>query len=294
MAAAGLGAVPPRPRAGPLRHAGGRHRGERGAVGRPERGRDGAASWALQGRRTRGRRSSTAGGATSTRTCAPCWATRWPVGWAARTAATATSARAGRPCSTRSARPPRCRPPLSTRRQVLRAGDQWCADSIAQSGLGGITQPLIAWQNRPTYQQVVSFPAHRGDDVTNLAQGRPTAASSTQFLTGHTPDRAVDGSLGSRWASSYSDNQWLRVDLGAARSVSRAVLRWEAAHGTSYRIEVSGDGTSWTPVFATTTGNGGVDNVTFAPVTARYVRVYGVKRATSYGFSLYEFELYAR
>src|SRR5262249_41630439 len=35
------------------------------------------------------------------------------------------------------------------------AGDQWCADSIQQSPLGGITDPLIAWQNRPTYQQVV-------------------------------------------------------------------------------------------------------------------------------------------
>ncbi|WP_405431549.1 penicillin acylase family protein [Micromonospora sp. NBC_00617] len=174
------------------------------------------------------------------------------------------------------------------------AGDQWCADSIAQSGLGGITHPLIAWQNRPTYQQVVSFPARRGDDVANLAQGRPTAASSTQFLTSYTPDKAVDGSLGSRWASSYNDNQWLRIDLGAARTVSRAVLRWESAYATSYRIEVSGDGSSWTPVFATTTGNGGVDNATFAPVTARYVRVYGVKRATSYGFSLYEFELYGR
>jgi acyl-homoserine lactone acylase PvdQ len=41
------------------------------------------------------------------------------------------------------------------------AGDQWCADAIAQLPLGGITDPLISWQNRPTYQQVVSFPAHR-------------------------------------------------------------------------------------------------------------------------------------
>ena len=41
------------------------------------------------------------------------------------------------------------------------AGDQWCADSIVQSPLGGITDPPIAWQNRPTYQQVVSFPASR-------------------------------------------------------------------------------------------------------------------------------------
>ena len=41
------------------------------------------------------------------------------------------------------------------------AGNQWCADSIAQLPLGGITDPLISWQNRPTYQQVVSFPTHR-------------------------------------------------------------------------------------------------------------------------------------
>jgi hypothetical protein len=42
------------------------------------------------------------------------------------------------------------------------AGNQWCADAILQSPLGGIEHDLIAWQNRPTYQQVVSFPARRG------------------------------------------------------------------------------------------------------------------------------------
>ncbi len=41
------------------------------------------------------------------------------------------------------------------------AGDQWCADSILQRPLGGIKQNRISWQNRPTYQQVVEFPAHR-------------------------------------------------------------------------------------------------------------------------------------
>ncbi|MER6689826.1 penicillin acylase family protein [Streptomyces minutiscleroticus] len=44
---------------------------------------------------------------------------------------------------------------------LCRAGDQWCADAIDQRALGGITHRLIQWQNRPTYQQVVEFPAHR-------------------------------------------------------------------------------------------------------------------------------------
>jgi Penicillin amidase len=39
------------------------------------------------------------------------------------------------------------------------AGDQWCADSIIQDPLGGITDSPTAWQNRPTFQQVVEYPS---------------------------------------------------------------------------------------------------------------------------------------
>ncbi|MEV5388293.1 penicillin acylase family protein [Streptomyces sp. NPDC052721] len=41
------------------------------------------------------------------------------------------------------------------------AGDQWCADSIVQRTLGGIKHGRISWQNRPTFQQVVEYTAHR-------------------------------------------------------------------------------------------------------------------------------------
>lgn len=41
------------------------------------------------------------------------------------------------------------------------AGKQWCADGIVQRPVGGLTHPMTTWQNRPTYQQVVEFPAHR-------------------------------------------------------------------------------------------------------------------------------------
>jgi hypothetical protein len=171
------------------------------------------------------------------------------------------------------------------------AGDQWCADAILQSPLGGITHSLIAWQNRPTYQQVVSFPAKRGDDLTNLATGKTATASSTQ--SGYPASNAVDGSLTSRWASSYADNQWLRVDLGASKSVARMVIRWEAAYATAYKIEVSSDGSTWTQVAAVTGGNGGLDNVAFTATNARYIRLYGQTRATSYGFSVYELDVYS-
>lgn len=41
------------------------------------------------------------------------------------------------------------------------AGDQWCADTIIQRPLGGVTDDKTTWQNRPTYQQVVQFSGHR-------------------------------------------------------------------------------------------------------------------------------------
>jgi acyl-homoserine lactone acylase PvdQ len=66
------------------------------------------------------------------------------------------------------------------------AGYQWCADAIVQSPLGGITDPPISWQNRPTFQQVVSFSAHRGDNIANLALGRATSANGT-FSSSCTP-----------------------------------------------------------------------------------------------------------
>ncbi len=170
------------------------------------------------------------------------------------------------------------------------AGDQWCADAIQQSPLGGIKHGLISWQNRPTYQQVVEFPAARGDDTTNLAAGRATAASDTE--SGYPTSKAVDGDGSSRWASGWTDNQWLRVDLGSTRTVARAVLRWEAAYGKQYKIQVSSDGSTWTTVATVTDGAGGTDVVPFTATTARYVRMLGVQRGTKYGYSLYEFEVY--
>ena len=40
-----------------------------------------------------------------------------------------------------------------------RPSDQWCFDAVRQRPVGGATQPLIHWINRPTYQQVVEVQA---------------------------------------------------------------------------------------------------------------------------------------
>lgn len=171
------------------------------------------------------------------------------------------------------------------------AGDQWCADALVHQKIGGIGHDKISWQNRPTYQQVVEFPARRGDDIANLAAGKAVSATGAQ--SGHPASHAVDGNPTTRWASEWQDDQSITVDLGATRRVARVRLDWEAAFGTAYRIETSTDGRTWKQVHSTSTGNGGIDNVTFQATDARYVRMVGVRRGTSYGYSLYDLAIHS-
>jgi hypothetical protein len=103
----------------------------------------------------------------------------------------------------------------------------------------------------------------------------------------------VDGNAGTRWSSAFSDPQWLQIDLGSPQSICRVKLTWEAAYGKSYQIQVSNDGASWTNIYTTTTGNGGVDDLTGLSGSGRYVRMYGTVRGTGWGYSLWEFEIYA-
>ncbi|MDG4859530.1 family 20 glycosylhydrolase [Streptomyces sp. T-3] len=127
----------------------------------------------------------------------------------------------------------------------------------------------------------------------DLAYRRPATASSTE--TSDLPaSHAVDGDASTRWASRYSDSQWLSVDLGSARSVRSVRLNWEAAYGKDYDIQTSDDGTTWKTV-AERRGRttAGVDTVSFSATTTRYVRMQGVTRGTGYGYSLYSLEVFA-
>ncbi|MFB7685574.1 chitosanase [Streptomyces sp. NPDC056140] len=125
----------------------------------------------------------------------------------------------------------------------------------------------------------------------NLALNRPVTVSSTEAST-FGGSKAVDGSASTRWASAEGvDNQWIRIDLGSSTTLNRVVLKWEAAYAKAYRVEVSNDGSTWSQLYSTTSGNGATDDLTVNG-TGRYLRVFGTQRATSYGYSLWEVEAY--
>ncbi|MDR3033935.1 MAG: beta-1,3-glucanase family protein [Kitasatospora sp.] len=125
---------------------------------------------------------------------------------------------------------------------------------------------------------------------TLLSQGRPATASSTENA-GTPASAAVDGNTGTRWSSAAADPQWIQVDLGSSQTVSQVVLQWETAYAKAYQVQVSDDGTNWTSVYSTTTGTGGTETLNVSG-TGRYVRVYGTQRATQYGYSLWEFQVF--
>lgn len=95
------------------------------------------------------------------------------------------------------------------------------------------------------------------------------------------------------WSSVFaSDPQWIALDLGVPREIGRVVLDWQTAYAVSYRLETSADGQNWTPVYTTDAGKGGIETLTFPPVTARWIRMYGTKRATKFGYYLFGFHVY--
>lgn len=113
--------------------------------------------------------------------------------------------------------------------------------------------------------------------------------SNLDWLKG---ENAIDGNESSRWASDYSDPEWILIDLGTTRTINKVRLHWEAAYGKAYQIQVSNDKSDWTAVYTETNGNGGVDEITLpTAVTGRYVRMYGTQRGTGWGYSLYEFSV---
>jgi hypothetical protein len=125
---------------------------------------------------------------------------------------------------------------------------------------------------------------------TLLSQGKPTTASSTENA-GTPASYATDGNAGTRWSSAFSDPQWIQVDLGATATIDTVVLNWETASGKAFSVQTSNDGSSWTNIYSTTTGPGGVQTLAVSG-SGRYVRMYGTARNTSYGYSLWEFQVY--
>ncbi|MEV4534290.1 discoidin domain-containing protein [Asanoa sp. NPDC049518] len=127
------------------------------------------------------------------------------------------------------------------------------------------------------------------------AGGTPISAFKTvtasSYEGGNAPAAALDGRTNTRWSSLFADPQWISIDFGGTATINQVVLNWEGAYASAYRLETSTNGTTWTTVYSTAAGRGGVERLAVNG-TGRFLRMYGTARATGYGYSLWEFQAF--
>jgi beta-galactosidase len=121
------------------------------------------------------------------------------------------------------------------------------------------------------------------------------------------PENAVDGNLSTRWGSATAgapptpavpgvDPSWLQIDLGSAQPFNTVIINWENAYATQYQILYTNadpaTNPTWNVAYTNNAGAGGTETLNFPTVTGRYIRLQGIQRATQYGYSVYEFQVY--
>jgi hypothetical protein len=125
----------------------------------------------------------------------------------------------------------------------------------------------------------------------SLSEGRPAKASS-QWSAEYGPEKAVDGSSGTRWATAPGQsNGWIEVDLGSDMRIGRALVsEIDFALTRKFVLEYR-DGDAWKELVRGSTL--GLDAILeFTPVTARQVRL-SVLEVEKAGPNINEFQLFA-
>ncbi|MCG5461512.1 ThuA domain-containing protein [Micromonospora sp. MED01] len=181
--------------------------------------------------------------------------------------------------------------------RTVTGGDGGVDDLTGLSGSGRYVRLLGTTRGTAWGYSLFEFEVYGGSGGTgppggNLLLNKPTSTSSNEGAD-VSGAQAVDGSLTTRWSSTFSDPQWIRVDLGSPTAIGRVKLSWEAAYSSAYQIQTSNDGTTWTTVKTVTGADGGVDEHTALGANGRYLRVFGTARGTGYGHSLWELEAYS-
>lgn len=135
----------------------------------------------------------------------------------------------------------------------------------------------------------------------------PSLAAATHLVTKgwtvtasiHSEDAArvlgADSAL--RWSTNgpQKPGQWLTLDMAAPRTFSTLTLRTGAAQDSphAYEVSVSGDGQSWSPPVASGAGTPSLTTISFAPVTARYIKVTQTGSASDVYWSINTLDVFS-
>lgn len=152
--------------------------------------------------------------------------------------------------------------------------------------------PLAVWE--VDYVRVYDSPPDQPATPTHLALNKPATASSEEN-SGLGAGKAVDGIDSSRWASAWSDEQWIQVDLEATYLIDEVRIDWQYASALEYKVQVANDPEGpWTDCAHITnnTDHEAWKTHTFTPHAGQYVRIACLQRTTEWGYSIFELEVY--
>ncbi|MFA8300241.1 MAG: discoidin domain-containing protein [Hyphomicrobiales bacterium] len=135
------------------------------------------------------------------------------------------------------------------------------------------------------YQVKVS--GQKDDNI--LYRSDLTASASSSEKT-YFPGLAIDNNGNTRWASDWVDNSSFTLDAGEAFHFSGLNIKWENGKNSEFKIQVSNDNRSFVDVPADIKRYSEYTHVSLDPQSAygRFIRIQGVKKNTSYGYSIYD------
>lgn len=140
----------------------------------------------------------------------------------------------------------------------------------------------------------------------NLATGATATASSEDGPA----SAAIDGNTDTRWSSVWNQgddplpdeqrkNQWLLLTWDEEQTFNTINLDWETAYASGFEVQTSANGEDFETVKSITDNSvaisGGHGNQTVQldeAVTTKYLRLKFTDTATTYGYSLYEVNVY--
>lgn len=101
----------------------------------------------------------------------------------------------------------------------------------------------------------------------------------------------VDGKLReTRWSSAHRDDQWVEISFKERATMNAVRIHWEAAFAREYSVMVSAGDGKWREIFKTDNETGGKRTIRFDEQPVQQIKIMCNKRATEWGFSLYEVE----
>ncbi len=140
---------------------------------------------------------------------------------------------------------------------------------------------------------VPAFLSAASAQTTQLSETGWVASSNTNSSSGDAPQNAIGGTTGTRFSSDadQAPGMWWQVNMGSKQTFNEVVLASGGNTGDyarGYDVEVSNDGTKFTPVYFGT-GSGQTETATFSSQTAQYIRILLTASSTTDWWSMTSF-----